>query len=61
MDYLQLYNDKKDEGYNEYEAMGIVAGVIAIRGTQADLRDLYNYHITDFLEETRRVFNGETL
>lgn len=58
MNYFQLYDDKKDEGYNEYEAFGIVAGYIAVVGTQADLRDVHQYHVDDFLEETRREFNG---
>ncbi len=51
VDFIQLYQDKRDEGYNELEALGIVANTIAIRGTKADLIEVCDYHIDEFLEK----------
>lgn len=51
MDFIQLYQDKRDEGYNELEALGIVANTIAVRGTKADLIEVCDYHIDEFLEK----------
>ena len=58
--FIKKYNDLLKEGFNDLEALGMVAGRIAFQGTIEDLQTV-QLHFTDSLvTECKEIFGGDT-
>lgn len=50
--FIKEYKEKRTQGNNVYEAFGMVATHIALRGSLVDLHDVYDCFSEDLLNET---------
>lgn len=58
--YIKQYNELLQKGYNDLEALGMVASRIAFQGTMEDLQ-LVQLHFTDgLINDCKEIFGGDT-
>ncbi len=57
--FIKRYNELLNEGYNDLEALGMVAGRIAFQGTIEDLQAVQLHFADGLVNECKEIFGGD--